>query len=85
LTPILREAQEGPQVGLVAVHVAAGMVDDHRNAALLDEREDVAVAVAADLVQRPLLVVVQAADGADTAFRSGRNGLAKSKSATSGT
>jgi hypothetical protein len=35
--------------------------------------------------QRPLLVVVQAADGADTAFRSGRNGLAKSKSATSGT
>ena len=38
-------------MGLVAVHVAAGMVDDHRHAALLDERKDVAVAVAADLVQ----------------------------------
>ena len=62
---LLGEAQQGPQPGLVAVHVAAGMVNDHGHDVLLDEGEDVAVAVATDLVQHALLVVAQAADGAD--------------------
>ena len=41
----------------------AWTVDDQRNDVLLDKGEDVAVAVAADLVEHPLLVVTEAADG----------------------
>lgn len=61
---LFREAQQRPQPGLVAVHVGAGAVDHQRNDVLLDEGEDVAIAVAADLVQHPLLVVAEAAAGA---------------------
>jgi len=40
---LLREAQQRPQPGLVAVHVGAGTIDHQRNDVLLDERKDVAV------------------------------------------
>jgi hypothetical protein len=59
---LLGEAHQRPQAGLVAVDVTGGVGQHHRDDVLLDEGEDVAVAVAADLVQRPLPVVVQAGD-----------------------
>jgi hypothetical protein len=42
------------------------VVDDHRHDVLLDEGEDVAVAVAADLVELALLGLAQASDAADS-------------------
>jgi hypothetical protein len=42
------------------------VVDHHRHDVLLDEREQVAVAVAADLVEHAPVVVVEAADRFDT-------------------
>jgi hypothetical protein len=56
------------------------VVDDHRHDVLLGEREDVAVAVPRIWFSVPLLVVVQATDGADTGDPGGQDGLAKSKS-----
>ena len=41
------------------------MVDHHRHDVFLDEREQVAVAVAADLVEHAPVVVVEAADWFD--------------------
>jgi hypothetical protein len=59
-----RKAKQRPQSGLVPIDVNAGVIDDHGNDVFLDEGEDVAVGVAADLVQHALLVLAQARDGA---------------------
>jgi hypothetical protein len=80
---LLGEAQQGPQPRLVAIDVAAGVVDHHRHDVLLDEGEDVAVAVAADLVQHPLLVVAQTADGADAGDPVGQERLGEVEVAAS--
>jgi hypothetical protein len=60
------EAQQRPQPGLVAVDVGPGPVHDQRDDVLLDEGEDVAIAVAPDLIEHPLIPVGEPADGLDT-------------------
>ena len=62
---VLGEAQERPQPRLVSVDVLLRGLEGLRNDVFLDEREDVAIRVAHDLVQLELLVVVQAADAVD--------------------
>src|SRR5262249_20356336 len=71
----LGEAQQRPEPGLVAVDGAASAVDHHRYDVLLDEGEDVAVAVATDLVQETLLVAVEEGEVLDAgdAFRQERS------------
>ena len=58
----LGEAQQVSEPGLIAVNVLTCVIQNHGNDEFLNEREDVAVAVAADLVERPLFVLVQASD-----------------------
>jgi hypothetical protein len=71
----LGEAEQRPQPGLVAIDVGAGAVHDQGDDVLLDEGEDVAVAVAPDLVEHPLLVVVEAGDAAHPGDAFGQEGL----------
>ena len=61
----LREAQQRPQARLVAVDVSGRVLEHHRNDELLDEREQVAVRVGADLVQLEFFLIVEAGDVAD--------------------
>src|SRR5215510_885639 len=63
------------QPGLVAVDVPGGVGQDHGDDVLLDEGEDVAVGVAADLVEQALLAVVEAADAGDAGDALGKERL----------
>ena len=72
---LLGEAHQCPQPGLVAVDVPGGVGQDHGDDVFLDEGEDVAVAVAADLVQQALLIAVEAADAGDAGDALGKEGL----------
>jgi hypothetical protein len=53
----------------------ASAVDHQRDDVLLDEGKDVAVAVAADLVEDPFLVVAEAADRAGAGYPLGQEWL----------
>src|SRR5439155_24908054 len=74
---LLREAQQRPEPGLVAIHLGASAVHHQRDDVLLDKREDVAIAVAADLVEHALLVLIEAADVVDARDPLGEKPLAE--------
>src|SRR5262245_20107171 len=71
----LGEPQQGPKPSLVPVHTACRVFENHRDDELFDEREEMAVAVAADLVKQPLFSVVEAGDVTHARDAVGEKGL----------
>src|SRR5262249_19744940 len=69
---LLREAEDGADLVVVAVDRGARVVDVERDDVLLDETEEIEVSEAADLVQDQLLPGRQARDVAHSGERVGK-------------
>ena len=61
---LFREPEEGPDAGVVAAHLAHGVLHDEPDDELLHQGEEMAVRIRVDLVERALFVGVEAGDAA---------------------
>src|SRR5205823_2314511 len=69
------EGGERPDLDGVAVHGRAGLIEHERQDELLDEAEEIEIAVAANLIEQELLARIEGGDAGDARERLGKEGF----------